>query len=256
MALPALTSTMTSTSQYTVRPMRSFIASMRRDTESRNFTWNSSAFCGLTPSLPGRCCYSSRKSLISLHRSRKGAGARCGGLRWNAGIRFSGKSIPWSYSGEVLMVSLIVNGKPRKVDAAPDTPLLWVLRDSLHLTGTKFGCGIALCGACTVHLDGQPVRSCSTPVSAAAGKKVTTVEAIGATPAGKAVQAAWIRHDVPQCGYCQSGQIMSASALLAKNRAPTDADIDEAMSGNVCRCGTYNQIRAAIKDAAANVKGA
>ena len=154
------------------------------------------------------------------------------------------------------MVSLIVNGKTRKVDAAPDTPLLWVLRDSLHLTGTKFGCGIALCGACTVHLDGQPVRSCSTPVSAAAGKRVTTVEAIGATPSGKAVQAAWIRHDVPQCGYCQSGQIMSASALLAKNRTPTDADIDEAMSGNVCRCGTYNQIRAAIKDAAANVKGA
>jgi isoquinoline 1-oxidoreductase alpha subunit len=154
------------------------------------------------------------------------------------------------------MISLIVNGKTREVGAAPDTPLLWVLRDSLHMTGTKFGCGIAQCGACTVHLDGQPVRSCSTPLSAAAGKKVTTVEGIGATRAGKAVQAAWIRHDVPQCGYCQSGQIMSASALLAKNRAPTDADIDEAMSGNVCRCGTYNQIRAAIKDAAANVKGA
>ena len=154
------------------------------------------------------------------------------------------------------MVSLIVNGKTREVGAAPDTPLLWVLRDSLHLTGTKFGCGIAQCGACTVHLDGQPVRSCSTPLSAAAGKKVTTVEGIGATRAGKAVQAAWVRHDVPQCGYCQSGQIMSASALLAKNRTPTDADIDEAMSGNVCRCGTYNQIRAAIKDAAANVKGA
>ncbi len=154
------------------------------------------------------------------------------------------------------MVSLVVNGKTREVAAAPDTPLLWVLRDSLHMTGTKFGCGIAQCGACTVHLDGQPVRSCSTPLSAAAGKKVTTVEGIGATRAGKAVQAAWIRHDVPQCGYCQSGQIMSASALLAKNRAPTDADIDAAMSGNVCRCGTYNQIRAAIKDAAANVKGA
>jgi isoquinoline 1-oxidoreductase alpha subunit len=154
------------------------------------------------------------------------------------------------------MISFIVNGKTREVGAAPDTPLLWVLRDSLHLTGTKFGCGIAQCGACTVHLDGQPVRSCSTPVSAAAGKKVTTVEGIGATRAGKAVQAAWIRHDVPQCGYCQSGQIMSASALLAKNRTPTDADIDAAMSGNVCRCGTYNQIRAAIKDAAANVKGA
>lgn len=154
------------------------------------------------------------------------------------------------------MLSLSINGKTRKVDATPDTPLLWVLRDSLHLTGTKFGCGIAQCGACTVHLDGQPVRSCSTPVSAAVGKKVTTIEAIGATRVGKAVQAAWIRQDVPQCGYCQSGQIMSASALLAQNRAPSDADIDAAMSGNVCRCGTYNQIRAAIKDAAANVKGA
>jgi isoquinoline 1-oxidoreductase alpha subunit len=154
------------------------------------------------------------------------------------------------------MVSFLLNGKPRKVDVAPDTPLLWVLRDSLHLTGTKFGCGIAQCGACTVHLDGQPVRSCSTPVSAAAGKKVTTIEGVGATAAGKAVQAAWIQHDVPQCGYCQSGQVMSASALIAKNRAPSDADIDAAMSGNVCRCGTYNQIREAIKDAAANVKGA
>ena len=154
------------------------------------------------------------------------------------------------------MISLSINGKTHKVDAAPDTPLLWVLRDSLHLTGTKFGCGIAQCGACTVHLDGQPVRSCSTPVSAAAGKKVTTIEGIGATRAGKAVQAAWISHDVPQCGYCQSGQIMSASALLANNRAPSDADIDAAMSGNVCRCGTYNQIRAAIKDAAAGAKGA
>ena len=154
------------------------------------------------------------------------------------------------------MISLSINGKTHKVDAAPDTPLLWVLRDSLHLTGTKFGCGIAQCGACTVHLDGQPVRSCSTPVSAAAGKKVTTIEGIGATRAGKAVQAAWISHDVPQCGYCQSGQIMSASALLASNRAPSDADIDAAMSGNICRCGTYNQIRAAIKDAAAGVKGA
>jgi len=154
------------------------------------------------------------------------------------------------------MISLSINGKTRKADASPDTPLLWVLRDSLHLTGTKFGCGIAQCGACTVHLDGQPVRSCSTPVSAAAGKKVTTIEGIGATRAGKAVQAAWISHDVPQCGYCQSGQIMSASALLASNRAPSDADIDAAMSGNVCRCGTYNQIRAAIKDAAAGAKGA
>jgi isoquinoline 1-oxidoreductase alpha subunit len=154
------------------------------------------------------------------------------------------------------MITLSINGKRREVDAAPETPLLWVLRDSLRLTGTKFGCGIAQCGACTVHLDGQAVRSCATPVSAAVGKKVTTIEAIGTTPAGKAIQAAWIRNDVPQCGYCQSGQIMSASALLAKNRTPTDADIDAAMTGNVCRCGTYNQIRAAIKEAAAAVKGA
>src|SRR4030081_1315734 len=154
------------------------------------------------------------------------------------------------------MPKLEVNGSARGFDVDPSTPLLWVLRDSLNLTGTKFGCGIAQCGACTVHLDGQPVRSCSTPVSAAAGKKVTTVEGIGATRPGKAVQAAWILNDVPQCGYCQSGQIMSASALLAKNRTPTDADIDEAMSGNVCRCGTYNQIRAAIKDAGASAKGA
>ena len=154
------------------------------------------------------------------------------------------------------MISLSINGKTLKADAAPDTPLLWVLRDSLRLTGTKFGCGIAQCGACTVHLDREPVRSCSTPVSAAAGKKVTTIEGIAATRVGKAVQAAWIKNDVPQCGYCQSGQIMSAAALLAKNRAPSDADIDAAMSGNICRCGTYNQIRAAIKDAAAGVKGA
>jgi isoquinoline 1-oxidoreductase alpha subunit len=154
------------------------------------------------------------------------------------------------------MVSLTINGRMRDVDVSPDTPILWVLRDSLHLTGTKFGCGIAQCGACTVHLDWQPVRSCSTPVSAAVGKKVTTIEGVAGTAAGKAVQAAWIKNDVPQCGYCQSGQIMSATALLAKNRAPSDADIDEAMSGNVCRCGTYNQIRAAIKEAAAGVKGA
>ena len=155
------------------------------------------------------------------------------------------------------MIAFSVNGKKTKADVAPDTPLLWVLRDTLGMTGTKFGCGQALCGACTVHVDGQPVRSCSTPVSAVAGKKVTTIEAMSASPIGKAVQAAWITHDVPQCGYCQSGQIMSASALLAQNKKPSDADIDAAMSGNICRCGTYNQIRAAIKDAAQSMtKGA
>jgi len=148
------------------------------------------------------------------------------------------------------MISLSINGKKVKLKDSPDKPLLWVLRDTLGMTGTKFGCGIALCGACTVHLDGEPVRSCSTPLSAAAGKKVVTIEAVAGHRVGKAVQAAWIKHDVPQCGYCQSGQIMSAIALLAKNRKPSDADIDAAMSGNICRCGTYNQIRAAIKDAA------
>jgi len=152
------------------------------------------------------------------------------------------------------MVTLNVNGKAVKVDADPDTPILWALRDSLGLTGTKFGCGMALCGACTVHLNGEPIRSCSTPISAAAGKKITTIEAMHANKVGKAVQAAWVKHDVPQCGYCQSGQIMSAVALLASNPKPNDADIEAAMSGNVCRCGTYNQIRAAIKDAAASLK--
>ena len=145
--------------------------------------------------------------------------------------------------------SLLVNGRRRTVEVAASTPLLWVLRDNLGLTGTKFGCGIAQCGACTVHLDGVPVRSCVTPLSAAAGKKVTTIEGIGATRAGKAVQAAWIRHDVPQCGYCQSGQLMAAAALLRRTAQPTDADIDAAMS-NICRCGTYQRIRAAIHRAA------
>ena len=152
------------------------------------------------------------------------------------------------------MISLNVNGRTMKVDAAPDTPILWVLRDALGMTGTKFGCGMALCGACTVHVDGAAIRSCVTPVSAAAGKRITTIEAMSASKAGKAIQAAWIRHDVPQCGYCQSGQIMSATALLAGNAKPSDADIDAAMSGNICRCGTYNQIRAAIHDAAAHLK--
>lgn len=148
------------------------------------------------------------------------------------------------------MISFNVNGKAVTVKDGPDTPLLWVLRDTLRMTGTKFGCGMALCGACTVHLDGEPVRACSTPLSAAAGRKVVTIEAMARSRVGKAVQAAWIQHDVPQCGYCQSGQVMGASALLAKNRKPSDADIDAAMNGIICRCGTYNQIRAAIKDAA------
>jgi isoquinoline 1-oxidoreductase alpha subunit len=148
------------------------------------------------------------------------------------------------------MIKLNVNGKPHSVDVGDDTPLLWTLRDVLNMTGTKFGCGAALCGACTIHIDGQPVRSCITPVSAAVGKRITTIEGIGATPAGKKVQAAWLGLDVPQCGYCQSGQIMSAAALLAANAKPSDADIDSAMSGNICRCGTYPRIRAAIKKAA------
>ena len=152
------------------------------------------------------------------------------------------------------MISLNVNGKHVEVDAEPDTPLLWVLRDRLDMTGTKYGCGMALCGACTVHLNGAPARSCSTPVSAAAGKRITTIEAIGATKEGRAVQAAWVANDVPQCGYCQSGQIMSAVALLQKNKRPTEADIDAAMSGNVCRCGTYNRIRSAIRQASREIK--
>lgn len=147
------------------------------------------------------------------------------------------------------MTKLNVNGKAVSIDAAPDTPLLWALRDHLKLNGTKYGCGMALCGACTVHLNGEPVRSCSTPLSACAGKNITTIEGIsdkGLHP----VQQAWIALDVPQCGYCQSGQIMSAVALLNKNKKPSDADIDAAMSGNVCRCGTYQRVRAAIHQAA------
>jgi isoquinoline 1-oxidoreductase alpha subunit len=147
-------------------------------------------------------------------------------------------------------MELNVNGKTVSLDAEPDMPLLWALRDKLQLTGTKYACGMALCGACTVHLDGQPARSCVTPVSAAAGRKITTVEAVAATRAGRAVQAAWIAEEVPQCGFCQSGQIMSAAALLAANRNPSDADIDAAMAGNLCRCATYVRIRAAIKRAA------
>src|SRR5215217_4735698 len=133
------------------------------------------------------------------------------------------------------MVQLNVNGRATQVDADPSTPILWALRDNLNLTGTKFGCGAALCGACTVHLDGAPIRSCITPVSSAVGHEITTIEAMSGDAVGKAVQAAWVRHDVPQCGYCQSGQVMSATALLRANRAPSDADIDSAMSGNICR---------------------
>ena len=151
------------------------------------------------------------------------------------------------------MTTLNINGKDVEVDADPSTPVLWALRDTLGMTGTKFGCGQALCGACTVHMNGAAIRSCVTPISAAAGQKITTIEAIGTDRIGKAVQAAWVKHDVAQCGYCQSGQVMSATALLKAKRKPSDADIDQAMAGNVCRCGTYTRIRAAIKDAAANL---
>ena len=151
------------------------------------------------------------------------------------------------------MLTLDINGKQLTTDAAADTPLLWVLRDSLNLTGTKFGCGMAQCGACTVHVDGQPTRSCVLPVSAVAGKKITTIENVADTPAGKAVQEAWIAESVPQCGYCQSGQIMSAAALLQQNAKPSDADIDAAMTGNICRCGTYARIRSAIHRAAGSL---
>ncbi len=148
------------------------------------------------------------------------------------------------------MFTLKVNGQSQTVDVPPDMPLLWVLRDVVGLTGTKFGCGIAQCGACTVHLDGNPVRSCVLPMSAIGSREVTTVEAVGRSPTGKKVQDAWIALEVPQCGYCQSGQVMSAAALLARNPNPADADIDAAMSGNICRCGTYPRIRAAIHQAA------
>ena len=151
------------------------------------------------------------------------------------------------------MITLNVNGKQLQADVDADTPILWVLRDALGMTGTKFGCGMALCGACTVHLDGAPIRSCMTPVSAAEGRKITTIESMSASRVGKAVQAAWVKHDVPQCGYCQSGQIMSATAFLKsmpRGKQPSAAEIDTAMAGNICRCGTYARIRAAVADAA------
>jgi isoquinoline 1-oxidoreductase alpha subunit len=154
-----------------------------------------------------------------------------------------------------MSTKFMLNGKAVTVNAEPDTPLLWVIRDELGYTGTKFGCGAGLCGACTVHVDGKAIRSCQTEVSRVEGRKITTIEAMAASPIGKKVQAAWIEMDVPQCGYCQSGQIMSAVALLSTNPKPTDADIDKAMEGNICRCGTYPRIRAAIH-AAAGTKGA
>lgn len=154
-----------------------------------------------------------------------------------------------------MAISFNLNGSTVSVQAEPDTPLLWVIRDEVGLTGTKFGCGAALCGACTVHLNGSPIRSCQTPVSSVAGKSVSTVESLSADNSHP-LQKAWIKHQVPQCGYCQSGQLMSAAALLSKNKNPSDADIDNAMAGNLCRCGTYNRIRAAIKDAAAEMRKA
>ena len=151
------------------------------------------------------------------------------------------------------MVTLNINGTNKELDIPEDTPILWALRDSAQMTGTKFGCGMAQCGACTVHLDGQAIRSCVTPVSAASGKQITTIEHMSEDPVGQAVQAAWREADVVQCGYCQSGQIMAATALLVSNKKPTDADIDSAMSGNICRCGTYLRIRAAIHQAASKL---
>jgi isoquinoline 1-oxidoreductase alpha subunit len=152
------------------------------------------------------------------------------------------------------MIALNVNGQAKQVDVEPDTPLLWVLRDSLELTGTKYGCGVAQCGVCTVHLDGQPVRACVTPAAAATGRKITTIEGLH-SKAEHPLQKAWVEAQVPQCGYCQSGQIMSAAALLARTPSPTDKDIDEAMAGNICRCGTYQRIRKAIHRAAVLAKG-
>ena len=155
-----------------------------------------------------------------------------------------------------MAIRFTLNGKPASVDVSPDMPLLWVLRDTLGKTGTKFGCGMALCGACTVHVNGEATRSCITPVSSVAGKKVTTIEGLATEESHlHPVQQAWMEEDVPQCGYCQSGQIMSAVALLAKKPNPTDADIDDAMSGNICRCGTYQRIRKAIHRAASTMAG-
>jgi len=151
-------------------------------------------------------------------------------------------------------ISITVNGKPQSVEVSPDTPLLWVLRDTLRLTGTKFGCGMALCGACTVHVDGEPTRSCTTKIASVAGRKITTIEGLS-TDGRNPVQIAWQAAQVPQCGYCQAGMLMTSAALLAKNSAPTDSDIDEALSGHICRCGTYQRIRAAIHQASSPAGG-
>ena len=154
-----------------------------------------------------------------------------------------------------MAISFNLNGSAVSVQSEPDTPLLWVIRDEIGLTGTKFGCGKAQCGSCTVHVNGSAVRACQTPVSSVSGKKVATVESLSADNSHP-LQKAWIKHQVPQCGYCQSGQVMSAAALLSKNKNPSDGDIDAAMSGNLCRCGTYNRVRAAVKDAAAEMRRA
>lgn len=153
------------------------------------------------------------------------------------------------------MITIHLNGQDREVDAPDDMPLLWAIRDVLGFTGTKFGCGMGLCGACTMHMDGAPIRSCVTPISAAVGKKITTIEALGKDEVGKAVQNAWVKVGVPQCGYCQCGQVMSATALLTRNPSPDDTEIESSMAGNICRCGTYNRIKTAIHTASASLKG-
>ncbi len=153
------------------------------------------------------------------------------------------------------MITIHLNGQDREVDAPDDMPLLWAIRDVLGFTGTKYGCGMGLCGACTMHMDGVPVRSCVTPISAAVGKKITTIEALGKDDIGKVVQEAWVKVGVPQCGYCQCGQVMTATALLARNPSPDDQEIESSMSGNICRCGTYNRIKTAIHMASASLKG-
>jgi isoquinoline 1-oxidoreductase alpha subunit len=194
--------------------------------------------------------------LARVFGSEEGFGARRTRFRktqYNAAARAASPARAVETRRGTRMTTFTLNGQSTTVDADPSTPILWALRDQLGLTGTKFGCGMAQCGACTVHLNGQPVRSCVTPLAAAAGGRIATIEGIEADRVGKAVVDAWVKHDVAQCGYCQSGQVMSATALLKRSKRPTDAQIDQAMAGNVCRCGTYQRIRAAIKDAAASL---